>query len=146
MKRKLGKNDRIFITIVAIFLAIMGILVLYPIVYVVSASFSSPEAVISGDVVLFPVDLSMAGYKAVFRNNKVLIGFRNSLFYTVVGSLINMVMTLLAAYPLSRKDMPGCNGIMMLFTFTMIFSGGMIPNYLLIKQLGMIKVRVMIML
>ena len=81
----------------------------------------------------------MEGYQAIFKTEKVLIGYRNSLFYMAAGTCINLVMTLLCAYPLSRKDMPGQGPIMMLFTFTMVFSGGMIPTYLLIRQLHMLN-------
>ena len=93
----------------------------------------------AGKVFLWPVDFSLDGYKAVFRTNKVLIGYRNSAFYTVAGTAINLVMTVLAAYPLSRKDMPGRGIFMKLFAFTMLFGGGMIPNYLLIKDLHMMN-------
>jgi len=134
-----ASSDRLFYGIVKVFLAFLGLAVLYPLIYVVSCSFSSAESVMSGDVVLFPTDFSLEGYKAVFRTNKVLLGFRNSAFYTVAGTMINLAMTTLAAYPLSRNDMPGRSLIMMLFTFTMIFSGGMIPNYLLVKDLGMMN-------
>ena len=99
----------------------------------------SSSAVTSGKVWLFPVDFSLAGYQAVFRTNDVLIGYRNSLFYMVVGTIINLFMTLIAAYPLSRDDLPGQGIIMKLFTFTMIFSGGMIPNYLLMKDLHLLN-------
>jgi len=131
-------SDKVLNLITTIFLAIIGLLVLYPLIYVLSCSFSSPEAVMSGEVVLLPKEFTLEGYKAVFRNSKILLGFRNSLFYTVVGTIINVFMTLICAYPLSREDMPGRNIIMRLFTFTMIFSGGMIPNYLLLKDLGML--------
>lgn len=132
-------SDKVFYRVVAAVLALMGLIVLYPLIYIVSCSFSSAESVMNGDVILFPTDFSLEGYQAVFRTDRVLLGFRNSFFYTVFGTIINLVMTTLAAYPLSRKDMPGQGMIMMLFTFTMIFSGGMIPNYLLLKDLGMLN-------
>lgn len=138
-KVKWSSSDRVFYAFVTIFLAFMGLVVLYPLIYVVSCSFSTPESVMAGDVVLFPTEFSMEGYKAVFRTNKVLLGFRNSAFYTVVGTIINLFMTIICAYPMSRKDMPGQSPIMMLFTFTMIFGGGMIPNYLLVKDLHMLN-------
>lgn len=138
-KVKWSSSDRVFYAIVTVFLAFMGLIVLYPLIYVLSCSFSTPESVMAGDVVLFPTDFSLEGYKAVFRTNKVLLGFRNSAFYTVVGTIINLFMTVICAYPMSRKDMPGQSPIMMLFTFTMIFGGGMIPNYLLVKDLHMLN-------
>lgn len=132
-------SDRRFEVVLILVLGILGVVVAYPLVYVLSSSFSSPSAVMSGKVWLFPVDFSLAGYQAIFKNSQVLIGYRNSLFYMVFGTIINIVMTLLAAYPLSRSDMPGQGPIMMLFTFTMIFSGGMIPTYLVIKDLHMLN-------
>ena len=138
-KVRLSSSDKIFYGIVTVFLALMGLIVLYPLIYVVSCSFSTPESVMSGDVILFPVEFTLEGYTAVFRTNKVLLGFRNSAFYTVAGTLINLFMTIISAYPLSRRDLVGQGRIMMLFTFTMIFGGGMIPNYLLIKDLGMLN-------
>lgn len=129
-------NDKIFYIITAIILTIIFILVLYPCIYVVSASFSSGTAVQAGKVVLLPVDFSLEGYKTVFNTSNVWIGFRNSVFYTITGTVISVVMTLTAAYCLSRKDVLGRNSIMILFTFTMFFSGGLIPNYMLIRFLG----------
>lgn len=133
-----GADQRLEIGL-TIAMVIVGLIILYPLIIVLSTSFSSPNAVMSGKVWLFPVDLSLEGYKAVFRTNDVLIGYRNSLFYMVAGTIVNLVMTMLAAYPLSRSDMPGQSSIMMIFTFTMIFSGGMIPGYLLIKDLKMLN-------
>lgn len=138
-KKILSKSDRRFETILLAVLGLTGILVAYPLIYVLSSSFSSPTAVMSGRVWLWPVDFSLEGYRAVFRTSRVLIGYRNSLFYMVAGTGINLIMTLLAAYPLSRSDMPGQGMIMMLFTFTMVFSGGMIPTYLVIRKLKILN-------
>ncbi|MBQ8230515.1 MAG: carbohydrate ABC transporter permease [Lachnospiraceae bacterium] len=138
-KVRLSFSDKVFYSAVTVFLTFMGLIVLYPLINVVSCSFSKPEAVISGDVILLPVEFTLEGYMAVFRTNRVLLGFRNSAFYTVAGTLINLFMTIICAYPLSRRDLPGQGRIMMLFTFTMIFGGGMIPNYLLIKDLHMLN-------
>lgn len=138
-KVRKSSSDRIFYIVVTVLLTIVGLVVLYPQLYVLSCSFSTPESVMSGDVVLFPVELSLEGYKAVFRTNKVLLGFRNSLFYTVVGTIWNLTMTTICAYPLSRDDLPGQGPIMMLFTFTMVFGGGMIPTYLLIRDLHLMN-------
>lgn len=136
--RNLGSRDKIFYTIITIILTLFFIIVLYPCIYVISASFSSGDAVQAGKVVLWPVDVSIEGYKTVFNTKDVWIGFRNSLFYTVVGTSINIVMTVMAAYSLARPDVPGRNGIMLLFTFTMFFNGGMIPTYMVIRTLGML--------
>lgn len=139
-QKKIGSmSDKTFEIVLTIIISIIGIVVAYPLIYILASSFSSPEAVMSGKVWLFPVDFNLEGYKAVFRTNDVLIGYRNSLFYMVLGTVINVIMTLITAYPLSRSDMPGQGLLMMLFTFTMIFSGGMIPGYLLVKDLGMLN-------
>ncbi len=132
-------SDTTLDIVLTIILSIIGIVVAYPLVNVLASSFSSSEAVLGGRVWLWPVEFNIEGYKAVFRTNDVLIGYANSLLYTVVGTCINIVMTLLAAYPLSRKDMPGQGFFSLMFTFTMIFSGGMIPNYILIRDLGFLN-------
>ena len=137
VKRKV--SDRRFEILLIAILSILGILVAYPLIYVLSSSFSSASAVMSGKVWLFPVEFGLDGYRAIFKNSQVLIGYRNSLFYMVAGTCINVVMTLMAAYALSRNDLPGQGPIMLIFTFTMIFSGGMIPTYLVIKNLHMLN-------
>lgn len=132
-------NDKIFYISITGILTIFFLMVLYPCIYVLSASFSSGFAVQAGKVILFPVDFSLEGYKTVFNTGDIWVGFRNSLFYTVVATALNVGMTMTAAYCLSRKDLPGCSGIMLLFTFTMFFSGGMIPAYILVQNLGLIN-------
>lgn len=137
----LSWGDRIFTFVVYTFLSIAMVIILYPLLYVVSASFSDPQAVISGEVVLFPVRPTLRGYEAVFKNRKILSGLANSLFYLIVGTVINLVMTVLCAYPLSRKEFTARNKIALFFVFTMYFSGGMVPSYLLINKLNMINTR-----
>jgi multiple sugar transport system permease protein/putative aldouronate transport system permease protein len=137
--RTSSAGDKIFYALIFMLLTAFFIIVLYPCVFIVSASFSSGSAVQSGKVILFPVDLSVEGYRIVFNTPAVWIGFRNSIFYTVTATCLNLVMTMTAAYCLSRSDLPGRNGIMFLFTFTMFFNGGIIPTYLLIRSLGMLN-------
>ncbi len=132
-------NDKLFYGITTAALTVVFLAVLYPCIFVLSASFSSGIAVQAGKVVLWPVDFSLEGYKTVFRTPSIWLGFRNSLFYTFTGTALSVVMTLTAAYCLSRRDVPGRNIIMLLFTFTMFFSGGMIPSYLLLRSLGMLN-------
>lgn len=136
-----SNGDRIFMFLVNAFLIISFILVAYPLIYVVSASFSSPGALVSGKVWLLPVEMTLAGYKAVFANNQIMSGYANSLYYLVVGTSVNLVMTMLAAYPLSRNTFLGRNVFMFLFVFTMLFSGGLIPLYLVVKNLGLTDTR-----
>lgn len=137
--RSYSINDKIFYIITGFLLTAFFIIVLYPCIYVVSASFSSGSAVEAGRVILWPVDFSLEGYKAVFHTPSVWIGFRNSLFYTIAGTLINILVTMIAAYGLARPDLPGRNGIMLFFTFTMFFSGGMITGYMLVRSLHILN-------
>jgi multiple sugar transport system permease protein/putative aldouronate transport system permease protein len=136
---KYTAGDRIFYTLIFVILTLFFIIVLYPCIFVISASFSSGTAVQAGKVVLLPVGLSIEGYRTVFNTPAVWMGFRNSLFYTVAATCVNIVMTMTTAYCLSRNDVPGRNAIMLLFTFTMFFSGGMIPTYMLIMNLKMLN-------
>lgn len=135
---KEARADRWFTLLNYAVLSIILIVVLYPLIFVVSASFSSSTAVLSGRVWLWLVEPTLEGYRAVFKNAMVVKGFLNTMFYTVAGTGINLVFSVMAAYPLSRKDFRGRNGFMLLFVFTMMFSGGLIPSYLLVKDLGMI--------
>lgn len=143
---KLSAVDRFFLIINDFLLLTALLVVLYPIIYIVSSSFSSPTAVSSGRVVLFPVGFSLKGYKAVFEHKLIVSGYTNTIFYTFFGTLVNLVMTILAAYPLSRKNMPGKKIIVVLFSFTMIFSGGLIPSYMLNSNLGLINNRLVLMI
>lgn len=132
-------EDKVFYFLIISALTTFFILVLYPCIFVLAASFSSGTAVEAGRVYLWPVDFSLEGYKTVFKTDEVYLGFRNSLFYTSVGTVINIVVTMIAAYVMSRYDMPGRNGFMMFFAFTMFFSGGLIPSYMLIQNLNMLN-------
>lgn len=138
MKKSRITQDKVVYFINYIFLALFLVAVLYPLIYVASCSFSSGEALMSGRVRLLPVDFTWDSYKAVFKYDSIWVGYRNSVIYTVLGTLISMILTILAAYPLSRDDFQGKKFLTGLFLFTMMFSGGLIPNYLLVKNLGMI--------
>lgn len=137
--KKLCKQDRIFKIVNTSLLICFLIAELYPLVYIVSCSFSSGDALVSGRVRLLPVEFTFDGYKAVFEYSSLWTGFANSILYTALGTLIGVTLTLLAAYPLSRDDLRGRKFFMSLFVFTMMFSGGIIPSYLLIKNLHMIN-------
>ncbi|MBS4179368.1 carbohydrate ABC transporter permease [Bacillus sp. FJAT-49731] len=130
--------DRIFVGAIYVFLSLVLIAVLYPLIYIVSASFSDPAAVTSGRVWLFPVNPTLDGYTAVFKNPQIIQGFSNSLFYAIAGTLISVSITIMLAYPLSRGTFYGRNFIMVLLVFTMIFDGGLIPLYLVVKNLNFI--------
>ena len=129
--------DMVFMLINYTMLVIALLLVVYPLIYVVSSSFSDGAAVIAGRVVLLPVNFSLAAYEKVFHYQRIWVGYMNSIFYAVVGTLVNVTMTILAGYPLSRKDLVGRDKLMFLFLFTMMFSGGLIPMYLTVKEVGL---------
>ncbi|WP_261304686.1 carbohydrate ABC transporter permease [Paenibacillus andongensis] len=134
-----ASNDRWFNVINYTVLSLFLIIVMYPLVFIVSASFSSPEAVITGKVWLWPVQPTFDGYAAVFKHKLIWSSFRNSVIYTVLGTAINVALTIMAAYPLARRDLFGKNVVMLLLVFTTMFSGGLIPSYLLVKDLGMLN-------
>ena len=132
---KCTSGDKIFYVVISLILTGFFLMVLYPCVFVFSASFSSAQAILSGKVVLFPVGFNLEGYRTVFNTSTVWIGFRNSILYTTASILLSVAMTMTTAYCLSRSDVPGRNAIMLLFTFTMFFSGGIIPSYMLMRSL-----------
>mgnify|MGYP001087395559 FL=1 len=142
--QKFGKaplGDKIFIILIYILLTAIMLVVFLPLVYIVSASFSDPQAVISNEVWFLPVRPTLRGYEAVFKNRNILTGFANSFFYMIVGTLVNIVMTVMCAYPLSRKEFTARNKVAMIFVFTMYFSGGLIPTYMLVNSLGLVNTR-----
>jgi putative aldouronate transport system permease protein len=134
-----SKGDRTFDMLNYALLFIILMIIIYPLIFIISASISNPQLVNSGQMLFWPKDLTLLGYKKLFQNENILIGYRNTIFYTLLGTAINLVMTILAAYPLSRRDLAGKNIVMALFVVTMFFSGGLIPTYLLVKNLGMLN-------
>jgi putative aldouronate transport system permease protein len=136
-----SRSDRVFNVVNYLILAAFLLVVLYPLVYIVSASFSNPTAVLSGRMWLWPVDMTLDGYRAIFEYQSIVRGYLNSIFYVVAGTTVNVTITLLAAYPLSRRDLWGRNYIMVLFVFTMLFSGGLIPTYLVVQETGLLNTR-----
>jgi len=133
-----SKEDRILYALVNLFVTLFFLAVLYPLIYVVASAFSAPKAVLAGKVFLWPVEFGVEGFKIVFQYKAVFTSFLNSVFYSILGTSINLFMTMIAAYALSRRTLPFRNTLMMLFTFTMFFNGGMIPNYMLMRNLQLI--------
>lgn len=134
-----GMDDHI-INGVSIFVsALVLVVTLYPLIYVVSASFSEPNEVIMGNLWILPKGFTLDGYDLIFDYDPIWIGYRNTLLYTVFGTSLNLLLTLPCAYALSRRDFRGRTPIMLLFTFTMFFSGGMIPTYLAMKDFGLLN-------
>lgn len=140
-RNKLSWDDMIYEIITKLFLIIFLILVIYPLYFVLVASFSDPMYVNSGELLLWPKGFMLLGYKRVFTDERILIGYGNTILYTTLGTLIGLCGTMLAAYSLSRKDLPGRRIIMLLFIFTMYFSGGTIPFYLVVKGLNLVNSR-----
>jgi putative aldouronate transport system permease protein len=134
-------SDRVFNTVNYVILTIFLIIILYPLLYILSSSISDPGAVTSGQVWLWPVDPTLIAYQRIFRDPALINGFLNSVFYTVVGTAINVVLTILAGYPLSRKDLLGRGVILFLFLFTTLFNGGLIPTYIVVGELGLLNTR-----
>ncbi len=121
-----------------ILICIIIAVVIYPVIFVISASISDPDMVSLGKVILWPRGITLEGYKIILSYKPVWVGYRNTIFYAVVGTIINVIFTLGASYSLSRKDFVGRNFFMLIFTFTMFFSGGLIPLFLVVKKLNMI--------
>ncbi|SDK00270.1 putative aldouronate transport system permease protein [Nonomuraea maritima] len=134
-------GDRVFLVIVVIMLAIVLALVLLPLIYIVASSFSSASAVSAGQVSFWPVDFSLRAYEEALRNPQLLMGYYNSLIYAVAGTLISLTLTVAIAYPLSRKRFFGRNVLMTGLLFTMLFSGGLIPTYMVVQDLGLLNTR-----
>lgn len=139
MLKKRKSEEAVFDAVVNTLAALILVVVLYPLLFIVSASFSDPALVLNGEVYLLPKEITLEAYKNVFENEQIWNGYANTILYTVVGTAINLFMTILAAYPLSRPDLPLRGGIMFFITLTMFFSGGLIPTYLLVKNLGMVN-------
>ena len=138
-KMRLPFEDKVYYVFVYIYTSLLLLAVLYPMIFILSASFSSAFAISSGQVILWPVEPSLQGYQTVFKDARIPMGYRNTIFYTSVGTCINVFMTLICAYPLARKRLPHRGAITFFFTFTMLFSGGMIPSYILLRDLHMLN-------
>ncbi len=140
------RADRVFDWINVIFATLVLFVVAYPLIVVLSSSFSDAFALMAGKVWLFPVKPTLDGYKAILQHKQVWTGVYNSVIYTVFGTAVNMIVSVLAAYPLSRKDFSLRGPISLIFAFTMWFSGGLIPTYLLIKSMGLFNSRLVMIL
>lgn len=139
----LKKKKRIqFFDVVVYTLAfLMLCVVAYPLILVLSSSISNPQLVATGKITLFPKDITFAGYTSILKNKDLLTGFANSVFYTVLGTLFDLIVTVPAGYVLSKTDVPGHKFFTVFFLITMYFSGGIIPSFLLVKSLGLYNSR-----
>lgn len=135
------RGDRIFDAVNLTLLIIIGLVVLYPLYFVVIASISDPNVVNKGQVILYPKGVTLLGYQKLFQDKNIWTGYGNTIFYTVCGTLLNILVTIGAAYPLSRRDLVGRKVLMKYFIFTMYFSGGLIPLYIQVGQMGLYNTR-----
>ena len=139
MKIKQSASDRILLGIIYTVMILLALICLYPLYLVLISSFSKPETVALGKVLLYPIDLTISAYTEAFKTDEILIGYRNSLFYVIVGTLINLLLTVPAAYSLSHPKVKGKGVVMKILVFTMYFSGGLIPMFILQKNMGMLN-------
>ena len=147
--KKLSKtkiNNGIFNFVVYALLIFLAVLMLYPLVFVLSASFSDPKAVAGGEMLLLPIRPTLEGYKYLLQYEEIWAGYMNTIFYVFVGTVLNLAATLPCAYAMSRNDLKGRKYLMIFFMITMYFSGGMIPGYLNIKSLGLLNTRSVILI
>ncbi|MCL2832589.1 MAG: carbohydrate ABC transporter permease [Treponema sp.] len=134
---RLGKSDFILLFFINTAVILLLIVIVYPLIYVISCSISSPDLVSAGKIWLLPRGLNILGYKRVFQDPAILTGYRNTILYTFFGTMINLIVTVPAGYSLSKSFIPGRNIIMGIFLFTMYFSGGLIPTFILVSSLGL---------
>ncbi len=145
-KIKNNKSDAVFTFVVYAFTALIALIILYPLYFVVIASFSDPNLVASGQVLFIPKGITMEGYKYIFRDPRIWTGYRNTVLYTVCGTLIALFITIPAGYALSRQDMAGRGLVMKILIVTKYFSGGLIPTYLIVKGLHLVDTPYVLMI
>ncbi|MFB8374525.1 MULTISPECIES: carbohydrate ABC transporter permease [Paenibacillus] len=136
-----SRGEKVFYVFNYIILGLFACLTLYPFLYVLSASISSPQAVVSGEVLLFPKGITWEAYTSVLGEKGIWTGYGNTIFYTVVGTLTSMILTICGAYPLAKKRLKGRTTINLIISFTLIFNAGMIPMYLNFQSLGLLDNR-----
>ena len=136
---RLSTEDRVFGTVTYFLATIFMLVCAYPLIYVVSASISNPALIVSGKIILLPKGIQFRAYQAVFKSEDILLGYKNAVFYAFAGTAINIILTTAGAYVLSRPDLWGRTAITFMISFTMFFSGGMIPTYITIKNFGLLN-------
>ncbi|MDR0668700.1 MAG: carbohydrate ABC transporter permease [Treponema sp.] len=139
--RRLSFADKVFHAVCFGYLLLAGLMVAYPMLYIIACSFSSTDAIVQGKVFLWPVDFQFTPYKTVLTYPLLMSGFFNSIFYAAGSTAVAVSLLFLAAYPMSRKDMPGRKILLAFFIITMYFSGGMIPGYMLMRNLHLLGSR-----
>ncbi len=140
-RMRMSTGDKVFQVSINCLTILIAIVTLYPLIYVLSASISNPIHIMSGKVWLWPVDITFRAYTNVLHSKNIMTGYMNTLIYAFFGTMINMTLSVMAAYPLSMPDLKGKNFITLIITFTMFFSGGIVPSYLNVKSLGLLNTR-----
>ena len=143
---KMCTSDKIFVSITYLILGLVCFLTLYPMIFVLSASFSDPKMVSAGKMILWPVGINLDGYEYLLKYKDIWVGYANTFLYTIGGTILDLLVTIPAAYALSRKDLKGRGFLMGIFVVTMYFGGGLIPNYLNVKSLGLLNTRAVLMI
>ena len=134
-----SKSDVIYYIIVGIILGLLTLIVVYPIYFIIIASISDPDAVMNGEVLLWPIGVTFSGYQALGKESLIWSGYLNTLIYTLLGTLFNIVLTIPAGWALSRNYLPGRKFINIFLVITMFFGGGLIPYYIICSQLGLVN-------
>ena len=145
-KIRLSTSDKVFYSIDYAVLGLLGLIVLLPLLHVVSSAFSDPHSVLAGRVLFWPRNFTFDTVVLILKNPNVQIGYFNTFLYASVGTVINLIVTVCCAYPLSRQGFVGRNFFMFVFAFTMMFSGGMIPTFIIVRNLGLIDTRAVMLL
>lgn len=145
-KMKQSLSDRMFDIICNLFLVFFVVIVFYPVYFVLIAAFTDPVIVNNGDFLIYPVNFTLEGFQKVFENSKVWTGYFNTIIYTAGSVVLGITVTMMAGFALSRKGLIGKNIIMKILVFTMYFSGGMIPLFLVVRQLNLINTRLIIII
>ena len=137
--KSIKAGDKVFDIVNTLLLVFIFLIILYPLYYVVIASFSDPDLVLTGKIFLLPKGFQLDSYKKVFSNSEVMNGYMHTIMYAAVGTCINLAVTLTAGYALSRPDLRGRKGFTLFFVFTMFFGGGTVPTYMLVRNLHLIN-------
>ncbi|MCI8516697.1 MAG: carbohydrate ABC transporter permease [Hungatella sp.] len=132
-----SRSDLLFDIFNYVLLGSVAVLVLYPLYFIIIASFSDPDAINTGQVVVLPKGFNILGYQKIFENTKIWRAYSNTVFYTLTGTAINIILTMMFAYPLSRKDFSGRRFLTLFMMFTMYFQGGLMPTYILMQNIGL---------
>ncbi|MFR8003829.1 MAG: carbohydrate ABC transporter permease [Hydrogeniiclostridium sp.] len=138
-KIRSSRIDRIYNAVNTFLLGVLLIIVAYPLYFIVIASFSDPSAVGTGQVLFFPKGLNLEGYQRIFEYEMLWVGYRNSIFYAVAGTLLSVSLTMMAAYVFTRNTLPGRKFFLILYTIPMFFNGGLIPTYLVVQDLHLVN-------